>query len=61
VKDDPANAEIVKDMRKRMIELRDDLKEPELECDKHGDYSAHAPDLDAIKTLTDSKNETDTR
>ena len=39
VKDDLANAEIVKEMKARLFELRDELKEPELVCDEHGNYN----------------------
>jgi len=57
VKDDPANAEIIKEMRERLNELRDELKEPLIPCDR-GDYSMTAPDLDAIKAAEEAKNST---
>ena len=43
VKDDPANAEVVAEMSKKLIEYRDELKEPDIGCE-YGDYSFNAVD-----------------
>jgi arylsulfatase len=54
VVDDPSNAEIVSEMKKRLIEIRDGMKEPDKGCDR-GDYSLTAPDEEAIKAAEEAK------
>ena len=45
VKDDPANADIVKEMKARLNELRDGLKEPDIGC-KFDNYDWIQPILE---------------
>ena len=45
VKDDPANADIVKEMKARLFELRDGLKEPDIGC-KFDNYDWIQPILE---------------
>ena len=43
VVDDPANADIVSEMKERLMEIRDSMKEPSKGCNRKYDYMATAP------------------
>jgi arylsulfatase len=51
---DPSNAFIVSEMKKRLIYIRDGMKEPDIGCE-HGDYSLTAPDGAVIQLPSPSR------
>ena len=53
VKNDPANVDIMNDMKKRLVEIRESLREKQKECGR-GDYSPTSidPDLLVVANIT---------
>ena len=51
---DPSNAFIVSEMKKRLVDIRNGMKEPDKSCE-HGDYSLTAPEEEAIELTSPSR------